>query len=536
MKRFLAILLMVSMWAVSAVSAEQATVAVGAEVTSYQALQKGDTGDAVKALQTRLKELGYYGAKLSGKYLEVTRRAVMKFQQEHQLPETGVADAATQALIFSGADSPARAAEELLVDSEVFDLDDEVSADAEAVAQDGTLLPEEDDSTAAPTAAGATPDPQAVPFVKKLSRNVKGEAVKQVQQQLTDLGYYKGPVSGNYLDKTIRAVRKFQKQNGLNADGVTGEDTWNALFNSSDVVLPGNTPRPTPAPPPAPYAVTVDVRNQVTTVYELNADGSRGDIARQMLCSTGTKKNPSDVGDWKLNGRRARWCYFPKWGGHARYWTRINSGIAFHSVIYNAVDLKAVAVSSYKNLGRRVSHGCIRLTVEDAKWMYDHLTKGVVVTIREDLPADPELVASLRLPAWNKRAMQPEATPEPTARPVYVSNTLPAAGLTAMKKGETSEAVYWLQSRLTELGYYHGAVTGTYLGGTQAAVKAFQKANGLAANGSANVQTVKKLYEGVGVPTATATPEVLSTPEPTVAPTEAVVEPVVDEDDHSVNE
>ena len=34
----------------------------------------------------------------------------------------------------------------------------------------------------------------------------------------------------------------------------------------------------------------------------------------------------------------------------------------------------------------------------DAKWIYDHVGKGTVVTIREDLPDDPELRASLELP------------------------------------------------------------------------------------------------------------------------------------------
>ena len=101
-----------------------------------------------------------------------------------------------------------------------------------------------------------------------------------------------------------------------------------------------------------------------------------------MLCSTGMKATPSDVGDWVLNGRHATWCIFPKWGNsYARYWTRINSSIAFHSPIYTAVSNSAMKIASYNMLGQRASHGCIRLSVWDAKWIYDNIGAGTVVSI-----------------------------------------------------------------------------------------------------------------------------------------------------------
>ncbi len=259
----------------------------------------------------------------------------------------------------------------------------------------------------------------------------------------------------------------------------------------------------------------MDVANQVTTVYGLDENGEHTVIVRQMLCSTGTKSNPSDPGDWVLTGRKAKWCYFPKWGGHARYWTRINSSIAFHSVIYNAVDTMALAKSSYKNLGKRVSHGCIRLTVADAKWIYDNCGEGTVVSIVEDMAADPELRASLKLPALNTKTMLPEETPEPTASPVYVSNGLPPMPLAQLKKNDSSEAVYWMQMKLTELGYYHGKCSGTYLDGTVQAVKDFQKAAGLKVTGTATVATLEALYADVlTTPTIEPTPTLAPTPTP----------------------
>lgn len=56
-----------------------------------------------------------------------------------------------------------------------------------------------------------------------------GTNVKGVQQRLKDWGYYTGPVDGYYSGKTAAAVRKFQGRLGLNADGVVGAKTYQAL-------------------------------------------------------------------------------------------------------------------------------------------------------------------------------------------------------------------------------------------------------------------------------------------------------------------
>lgn len=56
-----------------------------------------------------------------------------------------------------------------------------------------------------------------------------GDEVRQIQTKLKDWGYYSGNVDGIYGSKTFEAVKKFQKANGLNADGVAGEKTLAAL-------------------------------------------------------------------------------------------------------------------------------------------------------------------------------------------------------------------------------------------------------------------------------------------------------------------
>lgn len=439
----------------------------------YRPLKYGATGEDVKRLQTRLMELGYYKGKISGNFLEGTQSAIKAFQEKNGEDATGVADVDTQTILFQGED--------------VIGKND--TPDAIATPAPDSFLVNED----APQQVVATPA-EAVKYTKRLARGSSGKLVKQLQTRLTELGYYAGPISGNFLGKTATAVKALQTQNALDADGIVGELTWNLIFNDPGVVLPEHTPKPTPEPTPVPFAITVDVANQVTTVYGRDENGDYTVVVREMLCSTGTKSAPSDPGDWVLTGRKAKWCYFPKWGGHARYWTRINSSIAFHSVIYNTVNTMDLSVSSYKNLGKRASHGCIRLTVADAKWIYDNVGEGTVVSIVEGLPADPELRASLKLPPLNYKNMLPESTPEPTPEPIYASGATPPMPLEKLQKNDASEAVYWMQKKLTELGYYHGKCSGTFLAGTQEAVKAFQRANGLKASGIATVETLEALY------------------------------------------
>lgn len=488
----------------------------------YRPLRLGSVGEDVRQLQIRLTALGYYEGKASGAYLPATQEAVARFQQHAGESVTGEADVDTLHLIYD-ADAPAFADSTALPETTPGPdgFDDEIVIDGAAA-----IIP-------------VTPGP-TVAFKKQLKYESKGEAVKQVQRRLTELGYYEGNISGNFLGHTRNAVKAFQKQNALEADGIIGEITWNTLFNDPAVRAADDAPKPTPAPTPIPYAITVDVRNQVTTVYGLDENGEYTQIVRQMLCSTGTKYFPSDIGQFTLSGRTARWCYFPEWGSHAQYWTKINSSIAFHSVIYNTVDTMDLAVSSYKNLGSRASHGCIRLTVNDAKWIYKNCGQGVVVTITDDLPSDPELKRALKLPALNQSNMLPYVTATPTAAPVYVPGTLPYE-LKALKKNSSGEEVFWLQSKLKELGYYNGHIGGVYLDGTVNAVKAFQKANRLEQTGSADLATLRALYREelatpTPAPTATPSPTPTATPTPSPTPTASPTPEVVHPEDLPVEE
>lgn len=56
-----------------------------------------------------------------------------------------------------------------------------------------------------------------------------GDTVREIQTRLKDWGYYSGEVDGVYGSKTEEAVKYFQRENGLTADGQAGDQTLAAL-------------------------------------------------------------------------------------------------------------------------------------------------------------------------------------------------------------------------------------------------------------------------------------------------------------------
>lgn len=69
-------------------------------------------------------------------------------------------------------------------------------------------------------------------------RRSKGPVVEKIQARFKELGYYRGPVDGDFGDGTERAVKLFQKANGLNVDGEVGLQTWKALFPQANIPKP----------------------------------------------------------------------------------------------------------------------------------------------------------------------------------------------------------------------------------------------------------------------------------------------------------
>ena len=163
--------------------------------TNPNTLQSGDSGSKVTQLQNALKLLGFYTGGVDGKFGSGTRAAVIQFQRANGLTADGLAGTKTQQLLYSQVNSG-------------------ISGDNSSSSS----------SSSSSSASG---------FTRTLRKGYTGTDVISVQQKLKDLGFYTGSVDGVYGTGSMAAVKAFQRQNGLTADGLVGSRTYTVLMSAT---------------------------------------------------------------------------------------------------------------------------------------------------------------------------------------------------------------------------------------------------------------------------------------------------------------
>lgn len=157
---------------------------------------------------------------------------------------------------------------------------------------------------------------------------------------------------------------------------------------------------------PDKYYVLLDCNNQFVTVYEKDDNGEYTRIVRRMICTTGRteldpedpedKGTPTPAGIWK-SGSRERFGKFAAFSGeYARYWTQIVDGVYFHSIMFGKRDINNLKSSAFGRLGNKGSHGCVRLYVEDAKWLYYNVCPGTTIEVSNNEKSNRGVTQALK--------------------------------------------------------------------------------------------------------------------------------------------
>ena len=176
-------------------------------------LRRGDSGSEVRWLQESLTTLGHYQGEITGNFGGLTHDAVRSFQRAFGLSGDGVAGRNT-----------IRALKRAL-------------EDRESIMQEKGLWEEET----------ASSDQESITTLKM---NVKNSAVRKLQEDLEELGFYTGTVTGSFGRLTKEAVRLFQRAHAIPSDGVAGPVTLAAIEKE---IQKKREPAPTPTPAPLPY-------------------------------------------------------------------------------------------------------------------------------------------------------------------------------------------------------------------------------------------------------------------------------------------
>jgi peptidoglycan hydrolase-like protein with peptidoglycan-binding domain len=237
-----------------------------AGVRQRSILTRGDQGDDIKALQERLEELKFQPGPIDGIFGPQTADAVMRFQRAASINVDGIVGPQTREALrdyqqteeqpehASPTDEPDEREE--MFRSETRRMLRYISpmmrgSDVQEVQQkvgsiiDGIFGPETEarvmdfqrregitvDGIVGPQTWRALDRVQAasgVRYQRLLSvqtPNLRGEDVQRVQRALNVAA------DGIYGPQTERAVRNFQRREGISADGIVGPQTWRRLFN-----------------------------------------------------------------------------------------------------------------------------------------------------------------------------------------------------------------------------------------------------------------------------------------------------------------
>lgn len=146
------------------------------------------------------------------------------------------------------------------------------------------------------------------------------------------------------------------------------------------------------------YRILVNRAANCVTVYGKDAAGNHTVPVKAMACSCGIRPGSTPLGTFKTSNYY-NWRLMVD-GTYGQYAVRFYKSILFHSVPYLSASPDSLAAAEYNKLGTAASHGCVRLTAADAKWIFDNCEKGTEVVVYDDAanPGPLGKPATLQLP------------------------------------------------------------------------------------------------------------------------------------------
>lgn len=397
--------------------------------TGTTASTGGSTGtETIKNVQTMLKALGYYSGEITGNVGSKTETAIKKFQKEYDLTADGVAGPNT-------------------------------------VARLKAVYADKGGSTSSTSSSGSS-----------LKLGSSGTKVRDLQQNLTTLGYYWAEITGSYGSKTEAAVKTFQQRNNLTADGVAGSKTLNAI--AAAVERKGGSSSG------SSYAsgTTMKLNSQGASVTQLQTDLKQLGYYYGSITGNFGEKTEEAVKDFQ----KAKGLYADGVAGGSTL-TAIEKAIAAAggSTSSSSTGLK-VGSTGDKVIALQQDLTALGYYYGDISGHYGSLTQTAVKKFQKAKGITQDGIAgTTTLNAISKA----------------LGGSSGSSGTTALREGSSGTAVKELQTMLKELSYYYGDITGSFGTLTTRAVRKFQDDNNLTVDGIAGTKTLNLLRSKTNRPT-----------------------------------
>lgn len=390
-------------------------------------LREGSKGSDVVRLQTSLKALGFFSGATDGSFGPITTKAVKDFQNAAGISADGIVGSMTWKAIENY------------------------------------------------TPPVVVPPNNTRPTLREGS---KGDYVKELQSKLKEFGFLTSNPDGNFGPLTTAAVKKFQKEVGLQDDGVFGAKSWEALYNYiPNVVIP------------TPPTITLPTLREGST-------GEYVKVLQEQLKNLGFYNGVVD-GNFGA-GTKAAVIAFQQSKG------------LFADGVVGAKTWESINIDA-GNLGKRpiLTEGStgeyVKFLQERLKELgyYNGVIDGVFRADTTKAVKDFQNYTGL---------VSDGVVNEKTWIQLDIETSIPENN-PVIREGSTGDYVKILQQKLLYLNYYSGSITGSFDSITTSSVIAFQRDNNLSPDGIVGRATWVKLYEATPPPIETIEP---SGPKPTL--------------------
>ena len=380
--------------------------------------------ETIKSVQTMLKALGYYTGDITGNVGEKTKAAITQFQNE-------------------------------------FDLDADGVAGPKTIAKLESVYNSKGGSTSSSSSSGSG-----------LRLGSTGTQVRQLQQDLTTLGYYWADITGNFGSKTQSAVKNFQEKNKLTADGIAGTKTLNAI--AAAISRNGGS---SSSGSSYTSGTTLKLNSQGPAVTQLQTDLKQLGYYYADITGNFGSKTEAAVKDFQQAKKLTA-------DGVAGSKTLDAISKAISNAGGSISDGSSLKVGSTGDKVRQLQQDLTALGYYygDISGHYGNLTKTAVSKFQKAKGITQDGIAGA-------------TTLNAIAKALGGSSSSSSSSL---REGDESSAVLELQTMLKELGYYYGDLTGSFGSLTKRAVRQFQDDNDLTVDGIAGTKTMNLLRSMTG--------------------------------------
>lgn len=370
--------------------------------------------------------------------------------------------------------------------------------------------------TATPTVAPTIAPIMSESTYQLLQSGSTGQQVQALQEALIELGYLSGTADGTYGTGTTQAVIALQKMNGYPMNGIADANLQALIFHGQPKDASGNKTSIKTLPAISGITIRLNDRGilvttvqtrlmqlgyytgEISGVYDsatqsavkafqkasgLNADGLCGEKTQEKLMSASTTlptlestvtATPSPTSLPTLTQPSTT----VKKGSSGQDAKLVQQRLIDLGYLSGSADgiFGTASVSALKEFQARNGLDSDGVAGKDTcAVLFSYLA------IRADYIITPAPTAT------------PEATATPTLAPITKDNVV------TIREGVTGDAVLRLQERLTALGYYTARADGICMADDAAAIRTFQRMNGLKVDGIAGYDTQVLLYSATAI-------------------------------------